>query len=144
MENNEKYTKTMRAFFVACNAKGLTEEDRRAMISGYGHQHANEMTTEELQDALYRLNQRADTEDGEHAKWVRRAMAVTYKYLIHVAGVNNPSSNYCKEVITTSQRGVSFNQLDKAQLTKAFYLFKKKYDDHCANTPDEKAEAGIA
>lgn len=127
MEDVKTTAKTIKAFYAACSSKGITDEERHVILCSYGREHVSEMTAEELQDAINKINQREDTEEGARSKWVRRAMAVTFQYLNKtVNDRDSVTTDYVKEVITTSQRGISFNTLSKQQLIKAFYLFKYK------------------
>lgn len=129
MADEEKKKKCLKAFYAACHSKGITDEERMELIGSYGREHASDMTIDELRDVLAKINKRDDTEEGARGKWIRRAMAVTFQYLNKtVKDKESVCSEYVKEVITNSQRGINFNSLTTQQLIKAFYLFKNKME----------------
>lgn len=117
-------TIAMRAFFAACNAGGLSEAERHAIVESYGHESTTEMTEQELQDAT-RVLYGKEQKDEERGKWVRRCMAVVYAHCER-NGFTKVGPDYVKSIITTSARGLSFNKLTVEQLTKVYNTFKRK------------------
>ncbi len=134
------HRRMVKAFYACCNGKGITTEEKMTILASYGREHTSEMTADELKDAIDKLNEREDTEQGARSKWVRRAMAVTYQYLI---AIKNPNINadYVKNIIITSAKVDKFSDLTKQQLMKAFYTFKHKTDEARRRTNTSSADA---
>ena len=128
--------RTERVYRALCTRKGITRPQQLEFYFSKGKEHCKELTDEELNAVIANLKTMPDSEEGVLINWRRKAMAVCYKYL-NAAGYENPSSDYVKECICTCQRATSLNFMTKSQLIKAFYLFKKRYEEAAKGMVEE-------
>lgn len=128
--------RTERVYRALCTRKGITRPQQLEFYFCKGKEHCKELTDDELNAVIAELKNMPDSDEGVLVNWRRKAMAVCYKYL-NAAGYENPSSDYVKECICTCQRATSLNFMTKSQLIKAFYLFKKRFEEATAKKAAE-------
>lgn len=101
---------------------GLTDEERRAMLAGWGVSSSKDMTIEQLQDVCRHMKAKLNEKND---KWRKRVIASIFGYL-KMTG-RNVDIDYVKRIACRSAGDyTSFNQIPVSRLQTVYYAFLDK------------------
>jgi len=101
---------------------GMNEENRRAMLAGWGVNSSRDMTIDQLQQVCKAM--KAELNDKSD-KWRKRVMASIFGYM-KMTG-RDVNSDYVKHIACRSAGNYgSFNQIPPGKLQTVYYAFQDK------------------
>lgn len=101
---------------------GMTEENRRAMLAGWGADSSSALSIDQLQDVCRVMKQRLNDKSD---KWRKRVMASIFGYM-KMTG-REVDSNYVKSIACRSAGNYdNFNHIPVGKLQTVYYAFQDK------------------
>jgi len=111
----------IKQFHTVCSKGGITTDNRRAIVGAYGCESSRELTEEELEEIIGKLN--ADmSADGD--KWRKRVMASIGAWLRRVNIEQSPVM--IKAIACRASGYPHFNAIPVSRLRDVYYEFVRK------------------
>lgn len=118
----------LKKFHTLCSLRGMSAEEKRAVVASYGVESSRDIDTHDLVDLCAKLS--AEVDGGRSAeldKLRKRAMASIGGYL-RLAGYSS-SVGSIKGVACRATGYVSFNKIPAERLRNLIYAFNNKVKD---------------
>ena len=118
----------LRKFHTLCSRLGLTEEEKRAIISSYGVESSADIDTHDLIDICASLSKQLEGNKGDEMDKLRkRAMAAIGGYLRKINQASN--AEIIKGIACRSTGYTSFNMIPAERLRNVYNTFRNKQKD---------------
>lgn len=130
-EEMEKLHNAMiRRYHTLCGMLRLSDEERMAMLSGYGVTSSKDMDTHDLLDLCGRLSKEIDRSSGhqEMDRWRKKVIASVSHYLNLTGDYNN--MDIVKGIACRISGKSNFNDIPKERLRNIYYTFRNKAKDY--------------
>lgn len=114
----------IKLYHTLANKLGMSEDDRRAMLAGWGAESSKDLSIDQLQEVCGHMKKRLN---DNHDKWRKRVMASIFGYM-KMTG-REVDSNYVKRIACRSAGNYeSFNRIPKGKLQTVYYAFQDKQE----------------
>jgi hypothetical protein len=101
---------------------GMNEDQRRAMLAGWGAESSKDLSVDELQQVCSHMKSKVNENND---KWRKRVMASIFGYMKLTGRVID--SNYVKKIACRSAGNYqSFNHIPTGKLQTVYYAFQDK------------------
>jgi len=113
----------LKRFHAVCAANGISDENKKVIVAGYGYESSKLMTPRELADAIAGITGTGKTGDdlNTHRK---RVMAVIGAYLRNNGYTE--SSETIKAIACRAAKTDSFNKITRGKLIDIYNEFRRK------------------
>jgi len=125
----EKETKGLiKKFHTICGRLGMTEEERRAMLSAnYGVASSLDMTASQLMELCNALDGRLRPAAGDTDRWRKRLIAAIFGYFKAMGRQTDMSE--VKRVACRAAEASDFNRIQLERLRSLYYAFRNRKKD---------------
>jgi hypothetical protein len=103
---------------------GMSEEDKKSFLSGWGVAHTNELTAAQMMEACQKLEMFQNPALRDQEMWRKRLMASIGGWLRATGQQEN--GKYIKAIACRAANKADFNQIPVAMLRNLYYEFKNK------------------
>lgn len=118
----------LRKFHTLCSLNGLTEDEKRAIVSSYGVESSADIDTHDLINICASLSKRADGGKADKLDKLRKqAMASIGGYLKMVG--RESSAEIIKGIACRSTGYTAFNKIPAERLRNLYNTFRNKQKD---------------
>lgn len=117
----------LRKFHTLCSKAGMTQDEKAALISSYGHISSADMEDSQLQDACIKLQLSTNPKLAEMDTWRKRVFAAIGSYLRFAGKTETPE--FIKAIACRSTGFDRFNEIPVERLRNVYYAFTKKHKD---------------
>ncbi len=117
----------LRKFHTLCSLNGITEDEKRAIVSSYGVESSADIDTHDLINICASLSKQSDSKANLMDKLRKRAMAAIGGYLRQINHVS--SSEIIKGIACRSTGYEDFNKIPAERLRNIYNTFRNKQRD---------------
>jgi len=121
------HRKILRKFHTLCAVAGLSEDEKMALVIGYGVESSADIDTHDLIDLCNKLARRVEPKTGELDRLRKQAMAAIGGWL-KVAG-RDSNIEIIKAIACRATEHSSFNKIPPERLRNLYYTFSNKQKD---------------
>jgi hypothetical protein len=125
MDQQQKWL--LRKYHVLCGKLGMTDEEKKVLLSGYGVESSKDLNNDDLTNICFNLSKSLDPRLAELDMWRKRVFAAIGSYLKYIGKENNP--DLIKGVSCRCTGYDSFNDIPVERLRNIYYAFVKKQRD---------------
>ena len=137
---DKEITRLVKKMHVLYGRLGMNDNDRLAFLSAWGVEHTNDLTAQQLLEAIGKLDALLNPASAEMDKWRKRVMASIGGWL-RACGITH-DAKYIRGIAEHAAGMKRFNEIPVAELRRVYYEFKRKQQTH--NRVDEvTAEAEL-
>lgn len=124
----------IKKFHVLLGQQGLGQEAKEGILAGYGVEHTNELTLQQLQQVCSSLegNRRDVNTDDKRAdmdKWRKRAIAAAFGLAFELGYAITMDGAKTMILRSTGNEYASFNKIPKTRLQAIYYGFRRNVKD---------------
>lgn len=113
--------KLLQKFYVVCNQQGISDENRKDIVAGYGYSSSREMKPRDLIDAINKLEGKNNSEADI---WRKRVIAAIGAWLRSVG--KEEHLDYIKSLSCRASGYEYFNKIPVSRLRDIYNEFKRK------------------
>jgi hypothetical protein len=118
----------VKKYHVLCGRLGLTEEDRRAMLTAnYGAVSSLDLTEAELMELCDALDRQLRPEAGEMDRWRKRLLGAIFGYFKAIGRATDMAE--VKRVACRAAEATEFNRIPIERLRSLYSAFRKRHKD---------------
>ena len=134
-DHDRLHKQLIKKFHVLLGQQGLGQEAKEGILAGYGVEHTNELTLQQLQQVCCSLegNRRIDakTEDKriDMDKWRKRAIAAAFGLAFELGYAITMDGAKTMKLRSTGNEYASFNKIPKTRLQAIYYGFRRNVKD---------------
>lgn len=119
-------SRLIRKYHTLCTKIGMTEEDRREMLSNnYGVESSKDLYVEELEHLCNVLNEDLNNDKVVYDVARKRVIKILFLYLPLTGYL--PNMDYVKETARKAAKADSFNAISLPKLKQLYKIFGEKY-----------------
>lgn len=130
----------IKKFHVLLGQQGLGQEAKEGILAGYGVEHTNELTLQQLQQACSslegnrRIDAKTDDKRAEMDRWRKRALAAAFGLASELGYAVTMDGAKAMILRATGNEYTSFNKIPQARLQAIYYGFRRNVKDMSAIT----------
>lgn len=133
-DHDRLHKQLIKKFHVLLGQQGLGQEAKEGILAGYGVEHTNELTLQQLQQVCGSLegNRRnAKTEDkrADMDKWRKRAIAAAFGLASELGYAVTMDGAKAMILRATGNEYTSFNKIPQTRLQAIYYGFRRNVKD---------------
>ena len=123
-ETEKTQAKLLKRFHTLCGVVGLSKQDKKAILDGYGYTSSTQLTIKDLVEVNEKLSQTSTSRNQELNAWRKRLMASIGNYLRENDKPEN--ADYIKRIACRASTYDNFNEIPKHILIKLYNQFNNK------------------
>ena len=121
------HKKVLKRFHTLCGVCGMTQDEKRALVSSYGVESSADISTHDLIDICASLSEQADVHEKSMNTLRRRTMAAIGGYLRMIG--TEESAATIKAIACRATGYTDFNKIPVERLRNCYYAFVNKQKD---------------
>ena len=134
-DHDRLHKQLIKKFHVLLGQQGLGQEAKQGILAGYGVEHTNELTLQQLQQVCSSLegNRRMDAKTDDKRvdmdKWRKRAIAAAFGLASELGYTVTMDGAKAMILRATGNEYTSFNKIPQTRLQAIYYGFRRNVKD---------------
>lgn len=134
-DHDRLHKQLIKKFHVLLGQQGLGQETKEGILAGYGVEHANELTLQQLQQACSslegnrRMDAKTDDKRAEMDRWRKRALAAAFGLASELGYAITMDGAKAMILRATGNEYASFNKIPQTRLQAIYYGFRRNVKD---------------